>query len=70
MRMRTLRRRYGDRDFNQVLRNAVKRGSLEIQQNGFAADNLNHHKLVVVREVSAVKRARSTRKVHPAGEAV
>ena len=47
--MRTLRRRYREGDFAQVLSQAVKRGFLEIQQSGFVADNTNHRKLVVIR---------------------
>jgi hypothetical protein len=65
----TLHRRFSGERLDEALQQLAREGRIEIQQNGYIADSLHHHKLVVVREVSAAKSPRPTRKVHPAGEA-
>jgi len=62
----TLRRSFPDERIDEALEDLRKEGRVEIQQNGYVGDSLHHHKLVVVRELSAVKTPSLARKVHPA----
>jgi hypothetical protein len=39
-----------NKEFNTILKYLVKRGWVEIQQSGFRGHNLEHHKLIAVRE--------------------
>jgi len=40
--------RASQREFKDVLRILVSRGFVKIQQNGFLADSMHHHKLAVI----------------------
>lgn len=68
--MATLRRRFPGERIDEALQDLAREGRIEIQQNGFVADSMHHHKLIVLRGISVRKQPIQPRIVHPAGEPV
>lgn len=57
--MASLRRSYPGERIDEALQELARDGRVEIQQNGFVADSMHHHKLIVLRGISTVKEASS-----------